>query len=56
MRHTVFSQWGHDFRPDYSRLGEVRAELGNPLTIALTAICYKAGAAGYYQFARFLRH
>ncbi len=31
------SQWGHDFRPDYSRLGEVRAELGNPLTIALTA-------------------
>ncbi len=31
------SQWGHDFRPDYSRLGEVRQRLGNPLTLALTA-------------------
>lgn len=31
------SQWGHDFRPDYLRLGAVRAELGNPPTIALTA-------------------
>lgn len=34
--HCV-SMWGHDFRPDYSRLGEIRAELGNPLTAALTA-------------------
>lgn len=31
------SQWGHDFRPDYLRLGRVRTELGNPQTIALTA-------------------
>lgn len=31
------SQWGHDFRPDYSRLGEFRAILGNPPTLALTA-------------------
>lgn len=31
------SQWGHDFRPDYSRLGEIRRELGSPPTIALTA-------------------
>ncbi len=31
------SEWGHDFRPDYSRLGEFRNILGNPLTIALTA-------------------
>ncbi len=28
---------GHDFRPDYSRLSEIRARLGNPTTIALTA-------------------
>jgi ATP-dependent DNA helicase RecQ len=31
------SQWGHDFRPDYLKLGRVRAELGNVQTIALTA-------------------
>jgi ATP-dependent DNA helicase RecQ len=31
------SQWGHDFRPEYARLGEVRKLLGSPPTIALTA-------------------
>jgi ATP-dependent DNA helicase RecQ len=31
------SQWGHDFRPEYARLGEVRKLLGSPTTIALTA-------------------
>lgn len=31
------SQWGHDFRPDYSRLGEFREFLGRPPTVALTA-------------------
>ncbi len=31
------SEWGHDFRPDYARLGRFRAQLGNPPTIALTA-------------------
>ncbi|MFT7676779.1 MAG: ATP-dependent DNA helicase RecQ [Planctomycetota bacterium] len=31
------SEWGHDFRPDYSRLGEYRKQLGSPPTIALTA-------------------
>jgi ATP-dependent DNA helicase RecQ len=31
------SQWGHDFRPDYLRLGVVRRDLGAPRTIALTA-------------------
>ncbi len=31
------SEWGHDFRPDYSRVGEFREWIGNPLTIALTA-------------------
>lgn len=31
------SQWGHDFRPDYSRLGDIRTRLGNPVTVALTA-------------------
>jgi ATP-dependent DNA helicase RecQ len=31
------SQWGHDFRPDYAKLGYFRRLLGNPTTIALTA-------------------
>ena len=31
------SEWGHDFRPDYTRLGRARRRLGNPPTIALTA-------------------
>ncbi len=31
------SEWGHDFRPDYARLGYFRHLLGNPTTIALTA-------------------
>ncbi|HEX3656933.1 MAG TPA: RecQ family ATP-dependent DNA helicase [Pirellulales bacterium] len=31
------SEWGHDFRPDYARLGRFRRLLGDPPTIALTA-------------------
>src|SRR4051794_25963167 len=31
------SEWGHDFRPSYLRISEVRAKLGNPPTVALTA-------------------
>jgi ATP-dependent DNA helicase RecQ len=31
------SQWGHDFRPDYARLGKFRQWLGDIQTIALTA-------------------
>ena len=31
------SEWGHDFRPHYRRLGRLRAALGTPPTIALTA-------------------
>lgn len=31
------SEWGHDFRPDYLHIAETRRQLGNPLTVALTA-------------------
>jgi ATP-dependent DNA helicase RecQ len=31
------SQWGHDFRPDYLRLGPVIDALGHPQVLALTA-------------------
>jgi len=31
------SQWGHDFRPDYMRLGAALERIGNPQCIALTA-------------------
>ncbi len=31
------SEWGHDFRPSYLRLAQVREALGNPTLLALTA-------------------
>jgi ATP-dependent DNA helicase RecQ len=31
------SQWGHDFRPDYLRLGKSLEKLGHPQCVALTA-------------------
>ncbi|MCU1545995.1 MAG: recombinase RecQ [Homoserinimonas sp.] len=34
--HCV-SSWGHDFRPDYLRLGEALRRLGRPTVVALTA-------------------
>ena len=34
--HSI-SEWGHDFRPEYLRLGSVAESLGNPTKLALTA-------------------
>ncbi|MGH3094020.1 MAG: RecQ family ATP-dependent DNA helicase [Gaiellaceae bacterium] len=34
--HCV-SRWGDDFRPDYSRIAEIRRSLGNPPVLAFTA-------------------
>ncbi len=34
--HCV-TRWGHDLRPAYQRVGEFRKQLGDPVTVALTA-------------------
>lgn len=31
------TKWGHDYRPAYGRVGEFRRDLGEPVTVALTA-------------------
>ena len=46
--HCV-SQWGHDFRPDYSRLTDIRKTIGNPTTIALTATATSECRSDIYQ-------
>ncbi|MFC0188424.1 RecQ family ATP-dependent DNA helicase [Fictibacillus aquaticus] len=38
--HCV-SQWGHEFRPHYLSLAEIRREIGNPPCLALTATAGK---------------
>jgi len=38
--HCV-TKWGHDLRPAYQKIGEFRKQLGDPITIALTATATK---------------
>ena len=39
------TEWGNEFRPVYRRLGVLRAQLGHPLTIALTGSATPAARA-----------
>ncbi len=39
--HCV-TKWGHDLRPAYQQIGEFRKQLGDPVTIALTATATRA--------------
>ena len=45
------SEWGHDFRPAYLRVGIERAALGNPTVLALTRHRHSASANRYRRAA-----
>ena len=41
MKHIVFSEWGHDFRPSYLQLNILKEICPSSNTIALTASATK---------------
>ncbi|WP_114571007.1 RecQ family ATP-dependent DNA helicase [Exiguobacterium flavidum] len=49
--HCV-SQWGHEFRPEYTKLHEARIALGNPPCLALTATAPEAVAEDIIEHLR----
>ncbi|MGR6974944.1 RecQ family ATP-dependent DNA helicase [Streptomyces cynarae] len=49
--HCV-SDWGHDFRPDYLRLGQAAERLGRPPVLALTATAASPVRADIVEYLR----
>jgi ATP-dependent DNA helicase RecQ len=49
--HCVI-QWGKSFRPDYLRIGTVRQNLGNPLTLMLTATAGQQTRTGILEYLK----
>ncbi len=49
------SEWGHDFRPSYRRIGDARERLGRPQTVALTATATPSVRADITQQLRLRR-
>ncbi len=50
------SEWGHDFRPAYRALAELRQQLGTPPTVALTGSATLPVQADIVQSLGFTRH
>ncbi|NPD05387.1 ATP-dependent DNA helicase RecQ [Nocardioides sp. zg-1308] len=53
--HCV-SSWGHDFRPDYLRLGELVERLGSPRVVAMTATAALPTQEDIVEQLRLRRH
>jgi ATP-dependent DNA helicase RecQ len=49
------SEWGHEFRPHYRMIGEHRAALGSPPTLALTATATPATRADVVRVLNLVR-
>jgi ATP-dependent DNA helicase RecQ len=49
MKRTAFSEWGHDFRPEYRELKKLRTQFPDVPIMALTGDCHQASARRHRQ-------
>ena len=47
------SLWGHDFRPDYSRMAEIRSRIGSPPHHSFDSHSHPQGARGHIETVGF---